>query len=1401
MTTTEKPRFFLSCSTTDLDEARRVCEKLESRRYEIFLQSPEDGAENPLVRADAVLLLVDSGCAEDARYRSDLEEAERQRKPVFPVFLRMPFGGALPEPLWRLNCAIVQKSDGPGGEYLYRRLSKKLEIAAVWLRELRQLEVRAARWEQMGRAEEALLSTDALAWTEERLELPLENFPALPERFIQFLEASRARIRAHRAARQSLQRLAQHGFAVPAKIAVSEGRSDEALRLMAAGALLSDDPSFTLDAETEEPNRFALWRAALKAVQDSSLAVLSGHKDPICNHAFSADGSCVITSSEGGVGIVWDAKSGEQIAVLHGHDSGIEVAICNEGRRALTLPQSDSVDPAPRLWDARSGAQIAALRRGAPYRLGRFCAGGRRLLTHGAYDNYLRIWDAGSGREIASWRGKEHRTKSIAFNADSSLAIIRYADHSIRLWDANSGKEAAHLREGDEVEVSAFAISADGERAIKAYGDNSAGLFDIRAGADAARLLEHEAPINAAAFSPDGAYAITASEDGAARLWNGRTGAKLAILRGHEAGITHLLFSSDGTQVVTGSKDKTVRIWNVPTGKERARLQGHEGAITSLAIDEEDTRVVTAAGKTARLWNLKSGALIAVLAEHGSSILAMRFSTGGRFLVSQSDNDEQRIWRSEDGAPVSEFTDRRGRVSADGLRILIPGDQLAYKFAHVWDSVTCEQIAILRGHEYALTNVQFFASGLRAMSGAHDNTLRVWDTTTGKELVTLRSSDGAPYVSAISPDGTRAISISDDNDPRLWDLEAGAEIAVLKVESKQFKDVAVTPDGKTAITISKGGSAQLWNLETCEKGAVLWTEESEIECINFSPGSRFAIAGLEDGRAKVWEIGSGNEVCVLRGPQEKVTSAAISPDGSKAIVVSNYKTQTVWDLQTVKQIATLTGETKSGQGSSQSVYAVVFSPDSQRVFCSSSETVRVWDLQNNQVIAAMPMSKSKFFPPDGTRGLIRDGERARLVDLATSPEIISLKAHAGIVRSVALSADGALAYSSGLDGQSKKWDAETGSHLAILRTHEVSDEVLFSSDGTRAINGATYPSGDHAPPQLWDTATGVKIKDLPCREKSRHSAAFSPAGLRAINASNGFARIWNAENGAEAAMIEWPESEYSTGPCAVSAEGSCAAVCVDRSLMIFDFVTGARFKILEPRFSPKGHKKSFPSDHAKAEGVSHMDLTTVALSPDGRRIVTVLLIPGAYNAGNMTDFVARVFDAQTGEAVSILSGHEGGVQCVAFNSTGVLAITGSDDATARLWDVETGAELAVLQGHDKSVTCAAFSLDGSRAITGCYDGTVRIWDIRRWTAFDGDRALFLAAALDCGLGACTAKERSGLLMQDAPEDLFASLTARLSTEQRARLPELSRRQRQPLHSNCYVFRTEVTCRINRGAEQ
>jgi WD40 repeat protein len=149
----------------------------------------------------------------------------------------------------------------------------------------------------------------------------------------------------------------------------------------------------------------------------------------------------------------------------------------------------------------------------------------------------------------------------------------------------------------------------------------------------------------------------------------------------------------------------------------------------------------------------------------------------------------------------------------------------------------------------------------------------------------------------------------------------------------------------------------------------------------------------------------------------------------------------------------------------------------------------------------------------------------------------------------------------------------------------------------------------------------------------------------------------------------------------------------DNSAIVIDAASGAT------RFELRGE-----GEGGRIEGFL-LGMQSAAFSPDGRRIVTV----------SGTDWTG-VWDAETGALLAKLPRRYS--PFVSFSPDGrrIMAADGGNvTPSAAIFDAETGEDVDVLRGHEKRVTAAAHDGAGYDVATASADDTARLWRLQPTT--------------------------------------------------------------------------------------
>jgi WD40 repeat protein len=185
--------------------------------------------------------------------------------------------------------------------------------------------------------------------------------------------------------------------------------------------------------------------------------------------AISPDNKLVATGGYDKFARIWDAKTGQRVAVLHGHRDHVNtVAFSPDGQQLVTA----SDDGTARLWDTKTWKTIATL---AGHRswvmMAAFSPDGHRVVTASA-DGTTRIWDAATGRTTAVLNGHLDMVESASFSADGKFVATVSDDGTARVWDASTGRSIELFpgrADAAAIESSSRLVAAAGHGTVALY--------------------------------------------------------------------------------------------------------------------------------------------------------------------------------------------------------------------------------------------------------------------------------------------------------------------------------------------------------------------------------------------------------------------------------------------------------------------------------------------------------------------------------------------------------------------------------------------------------------------------------------------------------------------------------------------------------------------------------------------------------------------------------------------------------------------------------------------------------------------------------------------------------------------------------------------------------------------
>jgi WD40 repeat protein len=493
-------------------------------------------------------------------------------------------------------------------------------------------------------------------------------------------------------------------FSPDGKLLVTTGFEDNSVRLWAvpSGALVghpikideqgSQNAIFspdgrTIAAITEAVRRVVFIDVASRRLAGPVLELPESAQDSLTQVAFSPGGKTILTGTERGNILRWDARTRKRRGdPLTGHDAFVRTLSFSPDGSMLASGAEDSSGIL--LWDVASGRRIGGplvAHPGAEANVLRFVRDGAGLVSYSPTE--VAFWDLEAvalGQRIG--RAHNGRVSDTSASPDGRLlATAGEDDGTVRLWDVARRRQAGDPLRSGEASVADVSFSHNGRLLVVGTlppGPGAKGkvqLWDVATRRRQAEFTTEFQPHPA--FSPDDRTVAANIGGGQVVLWDvaqrRRRGPPLDVDSLHAFAV--VAFTPDGRTLVTGGRDGQVRFWDPATGRQLgAAVPAHRDVITGLSISADGTRMATSSTDgNLLLWDPRSRALDGgPLLGTSGAFRRVTISPDGRALAATSDDGTVSLWdlasRRQVGGPLAGHTDLAfGGAFVDGGNTLV----------------------------------------------------------------------------------------------------------------------------------------------------------------------------------------------------------------------------------------------------------------------------------------------------------------------------------------------------------------------------------------------------------------------------------------------------------------------------------------------------------------------------------------------------------------------------------------------------------------------------------------------------------------------------------------------------------------------------------------------------------
>ncbi len=322
------------------------------------------------------------------------------------------------------------------------------------------------------------------------------------------------------------------------------------------------------------------------------------HQDGILSATYADGGATVVTASREILTRVWHvADNSVEASAVETDASLVGVAVSADGSLLATASMKGAA-----LWDTASGRKITELGPADGVSSIQLSPDASRVLTTND-DQTLRLWDAKTGAPVGAPVKQERGTLSSAFSTDGSVVFSMDRGGTVRMLGASTGEMRGSTVKCGSLPVGS-ALEAD-RRSIIAIEPEGAVLRCDLAGAAPEIVAEIGGELSQAFVFPAAGRAVVLTSTGDAQLWDTNRWRRIGAPLERGVKLLNWELSSDGARLLVVSSEGDVTLWDAATGSPVWRLRGKQ--VYHAVFESNGERLVTAGQDGfARFWDISA---------------------------------------------------------------------------------------------------------------------------------------------------------------------------------------------------------------------------------------------------------------------------------------------------------------------------------------------------------------------------------------------------------------------------------------------------------------------------------------------------------------------------------------------------------------------------------------------------------------------------------------------------------------------------------------------------------------------------------------------------------------------------------------------------------------------------
>ncbi|KAM8883777.1 apoptotic protease-activating factor 1 isoform 2-T2 [Synchiropus picturatus] len=594
-----------------------------------------------------------------------------------------------------------------------------------------------------------------------------------------------------------------------------------------------------------------------------------------------------------------------------------------------------------------------------------FSHSGTKIASCGA-SKTVKVFKSTSGEKLREIQAHDDDVLCCAFSPDDRLLATCSSDKKVKVWNVERAMLLRAFEVEHEEQVNHCQFTNQTNRLLLATCSNdkflNVKLWNLNKPSSQNTMFGHFEPVNHCCFSPDDAYLSTSSNDGTVKLFHVSSANEWRTINVRdmcsesieEVMVKCSTWTSDCKHLICAARN-AVLVFEVETSDLLLEIKTNRLSTVQYchACPTSSLLAVAYSNYAVELWDWEANKKMADCSGHLSWVQRVQFSSDGSQLLSCSDDQTVRLWKTEKVHTTSAVSLKRDSDC------LFTGEQIIVSAADNCNRLQVRESisgSILYQSEEKASRIRCTSLSLEPFAvvlGQEDGTVEVLELPSGSLVATLLGHTKTVLHCQFVRDGQTLITSSEDTSIRVWQWRSG-ECLALQGHTEQircFSLVSSSLADSRLLSWSFDGTVKMWDYRSGEKVQDIEAHHGAVLSCHVSPDSSLFVTTSADKAAKLWRCDSWNCVHVLRGHQECVRSSRFSWDSRRLATGDDNGEIRLWSVLDGSLLKICSREGKDAMDSLHGgwVTDLRFSPDDS-LLVSTGGYIKWWDVDSGQAL-------------------------------------------------------------------------------------------------------------------------------------------------------------------------------------------------------------------------------------------------------------------------------------------------------------------------------------------------------------------------------------------------------------------------------------------------------------------